>query len=209
VSPAGQGAPGQGAPAAGQERSQGKGAGTDAGKGAGADNGKGRDEQQTVGQPGGGAGEAGDGGRAGGDGTKRPEGTRLQDGPPPAQETEWGEQDLAHARNAADLAVSHLRREVEAGESDVLDRLGWTRDEARAFLDRWEKMRKLAASADPVERGDFERAMRSLGLRPEGVSSSHDVPTDVRGGQAEGRRSRPPSDYMEQFKAYTQGTAGE
>jgi hypothetical protein len=31
----------------------------------------------------------------------------------------------------------------------------------------------------------------------------------VKGGQAEGRRSRPPSDYREQFKAFLQGTAAE
>jgi hypothetical protein len=70
-------------------------------------------------------------------------------------------------------------------------------------------MRRMAESDDPVQRGDFERAVRSLGLRPDGVRSNRDVPSDVRGGQAEGRRSRPPSEYREQFKAYTQGTAGE
>ena len=46
-------------------------------------------------------------------------------------------------------------------------------------------------------------------LRPDGVRSSRDVPADARGGQAEGRRSRPPADYQEQVKAYTQGTSGE
>lgn len=67
----------------------------------------------------------------------------------------------------------------------------------------------MAESDDPVQRGEFERTVRSLGLRPDGVRSSRDVPSDVRGGQSEGRRSRPPSEYREQFKAYTQGTAGE
>ena len=67
----------------------------------------------------------------------------------------------------------------------------------------------MAGSNDPVQRGEFERAMRSLGLRAGGVKSGRDVPADVKGGQAEGRRSRPPSEYREQFKAYTQGTADE
>jgi hypothetical protein len=35
------------------------------------------------------------------------------------------------------------------------------------------------------------------------------VPTDVKGGQAEGRRSRPPGSYRDQLKAYLQGTGGE
>jgi hypothetical protein len=160
------------------------------------------------GKPGSGAGGAGNGGWAGGDGRREP-GEPLADGPPPSKRTEWGEEDLRNAKNAADLAIEHLRGAVESGKSDVLDRLGWTREQARAFLDRWEKMRRMAESDDPVQRGEFERAVRSLGLRPEGVRSSRDMPSDVRGGQAEGRRSRPPSEYREQFKAYTQGTAGE
>jgi hypothetical protein len=161
------------------------------------------------GEPGSGAGQTGGGGWAGGDATRRPDNAQMPDGPAPTKETEWGEQDLAHARNAASLALEHLRKAVESGDTDVLDRLGWTRDQARSFLERWEKMRRLAESADPVERGAFERTMRSLGLRPDGVRSSRDVPADARGGQAEGRRSRPPADYQEQVKAYTQGTSAE
>jgi len=161
------------------------------------------------GEPGSGAGQTGSGGWAGGDATRRPDNAQMPDGPAPTKETEWGEQDLAHARNTASLALEHLRKAVESGDTDVLDRLGWTRDQARSFLERWEKMRRLAESADPVERGAFERTMRSLGLRPDGVRSSRDVPADARGGQAEGRRSRPPADYQEQVKAYTQGTSAE
>ncbi len=160
------------------------------------------------GKPGSGSGAAGSGGWAGGDGPHEP-GKPPAEGPAPSKQTEWGEEDLRNAKNAADLAIEHLRGAVESGKSDVLDRLGWTREQARAFLERWEKMRQTAESDDPVQRGEFERAVRSLGLRPDGVKSSRDVPSDVRGGQSEGRRSRPPSEYREQFKAYTQGTAGE
>jgi len=122
---------------------------------------------------------------------------------------EWGEQDLAHARNAADLAIEHLRQAVESGDDGVLDDLGWSPQQARDFLARWEAMRRMARSGDQRQRGEFEQAVRSLGLRPAGVGSSREVPADVKGGQAEGRRSRPPSDYREQFKAFLQGTAAE
>jgi len=116
---------------------------------------------------------------------------------------------LDNARNAADLAIEHLRKTVESGRTDVLDELGWTRDQARAFLERWEAMRRQSESTDLQKRGEFERVLRSLGLRPPGVQNSRDVPSDVKGGQAEGRRSRPPSDYRERFKAFLQGTSGE
>jgi len=116
---------------------------------------------------------------------------------------------LENARNAADLALEHLRKTVESGRTDVLDELGWSRDQARAFLERWEAMQRQSESPDVQKRGEFERLLRSLGLRPAGVQNSRDVPADAKGGQAEGRRSRPPSDYRERFKAFLQGTSGE
>jgi len=122
---------------------------------------------------------------------------------------EWGAQDLANARNAADLAIEHLRNSVESGDTAVLDQLGWTPEQARGFLARWEAMRRMARDGDQRQRSDFEQAIRSLGLRPDGVRSSRDVPADAKGGQMEGRRSRPPSDYREQFKAFMQGAGGE
>jgi hypothetical protein len=105
--------------------------------------------------------------------------------------------------------LEHLRRGLDAGRPEVLDDLGWTPEQARSFLDRWEQMKRMADSDKPGERAEFERALQSLGLRPNGVQSSRALPTDVKGGQAEGRRSRPPSDYREQFKAFLRGTSGE
>ena len=147
----------------------------------------------------GGGAIGGDRGSAGGD-----QQAERQD-----REMEWGEQDLAHARNAADLAIEHLKNAVDSGDAGMLDELGWNPEQARAFLARWEAMRRMARSGDPRARGEFDQAVKSLGLRPTGVRSSRDVPADAKGGQAEGRRSRPPSDYREQFKAFMQGTSAE
>jgi hypothetical protein len=165
-------------------------------------------QQQADGQPGSSASPTGSGGWSNGDGPP-PDKDQRPDGEAPKTEAEWGDQDTAHARNAADLAVRELKDDLEKGRTDLLDELGWTRDQAKAFLQRWEAMRALEKSNDPVKRGEFDRALRSLGLRPDGVRSKRDVPADIKGGQAEGRRSRPPSEYREQFKAYTQGTTGE
>ena len=128
---------------------------------------------------------------------------------PRSREVEWGAEDLAHARNAADLAIKHLRDSLAAGRTDVLEELGWTQAQAREFLERWESMQRMARSGDVRQRGEFDRALRSLGLRPAGVRSNRDVPADVKGGQAEGRRSRPPSDYRDQFRAFLEGTGVE
>jgi hypothetical protein len=147
----------------------------------------------------------GAGGKGGGDQGASPDAPDAA--PPRKKKMEWTDQDLAHARNAADLALEHLRDAVKGGDRDVLDALGWTPEQARAFLDRWEAMRRQADTGDATAKGRFERTLQSLGLRPDGVRSSRDVPADAKGGQAEGRRSRPPADYRDQFRAFLQGTS--
>lgn len=146
----------------------------------------------------------GAGGKSGGDQGARPD---SPDAAAPPKKMEWTDQDLAHARNAADLALEHLRDAVNGEKREVLDALGWTPEQARAFLDRWEAMRRQADTGDATAKGRFERTLQSLGLRPDGVRSSRDVPADAKGGQAEGRRSRPPADYRDQFRAFLQGTS--
>jgi hypothetical protein len=190
----GQGKSGQGA----GQRGQGVGEGTQPG-GQSEQGGESQSAEDGDGQGGhGGRGDASDG--RGGEGEAAP----LE-----RQEMQWTNQDLEHARNAANLAIEHLRDSLAKGRTDVLDELGWTPDQARAFLERWQQMQQNASQGDPRQRAEFEKAVRSLGLRPEGVRSSRAVPTDHKGGQAEGRRSRPPSDYREQFKAFMQGTSVE
>jgi len=125
------------------------------------------------------------------------------------RDVEWSEQDLSHARNAADLALEHLRRSVDAGDRTVLDELGWTVEQAREFLARWQRMREAAGGGDRRPKREFDEAVKSLGLRPAGVRRSGDLPADGKGGQAEGRRGRPPSDYREQFRAFLQGASVE
>ena len=222
----GQGQPGQGQPGQGQQaQAQGQESGGQKGEGQQAQGQPGKGQGQ-AGQPGGsGSGQPGDepaaatpdgarpagsqvgaGGREGGDRGGQPQ---ADDGAaPPRRDVEWTEQDMAHARNAADLAVKHIRDSVDAGRTDVIDELGWTPEQARAFIERWEAMRRLAGSENRRDRGEYERAVRSLGLRPDGVRNSRDVPADAKGGQAEGRRSRPPAAYREQVEAYLRGAGG-
>ena len=125
-----------------------------------------------------------------------------------AKPLEFERQDLSGIRRAADLALDHLRDAVRSGDDEVLDELGWSPEQAQDFLDRWDLMRRQAETDDPGKRGEFDRTLRSLGLRPDGVRSSGQVPTERRGPQADGRRTKPPLDYRERFKAFLKGTGG-
>jgi hypothetical protein len=66
-------------------------------------------------------------------------------------------------------------------------------------------MQRLQRSEDPQDRVEFERAVRSLGLRPEGMRTQRRATREGRSGEAEGIRSRPPSEYLDRVRAYSEG----
>ncbi len=119
---------------------------------------------------------------------------------------------LDYAKEATDLGLEHLRDQMKQPDSELLKRLGWTPEEARQFIERWEQMNRGAEQEGPG--GDQARrarddALRGLGLRPRG--------TELRGGnmgtnhveKREATRHKPPGAWNEWMKAYTHGVAGE
>ncbi len=120
---------------------------------------------------------------------------------------------LDYARKATDLALTHLKDELKKAKPDpeLLDRLGWTRTDLENFVKRWEQMRAQAQA--PGEKGasarrELDETLRSLGLRPRATSlKSNSARDDKSQGYKESRRTSPPAEYAEQYKAYTQGTA--
>lgn len=132
--------------------------------------------------------------------------------PPDPIDTPTDEANLNYARRQTELALEHLRDQLAKEKPHLLDRLGWTKDDARRFIERWEEMKRAAAEPGPrgeAARRQFDDALRSLGLRPRG--------SELRGGGvAKDRpaklhyagRFAPPPEWSEQFRAYTRGVAG-
>ena len=108
--------------------------------------------------------------------------------------------------------MEYLRDQLAKEKPALLDRLGWTKEDAQRFIDRWEEMKRLAAEAGPqgdAARKDFNDAIRSLGLRPRGTELRHGgVASDKPANQHDARNSVPPPDWDEQMRAYTRGVAG-
>jgi hypothetical protein len=129
----------------------------------------------------------------------------------PASEPGGDAANLEYARKATDLALEHLRDQLEKGEPDqkLLDELGWSRDDLQKFLQRWETMKQRAETAnDKSERRELDATLRSLGLQPRGTTlSGNRTAQDTQRGLKESRRTSPPLEYLEQYRAYTQGTA--
>ena len=115
---------------------------------------------------------------------------------------------LKYAREATNLVLDYLKEQQDAPNQELLDRLGWTDDQMRDFISRWESM-KNAAVEDKVGERQLDEALRSLGLRPRRGTTRHveSLDDESRGLRDAGGQSSPPPGYEEQFKAFKKGTA--
>ena len=116
-------------------------------------------------------------------------------------------QDLSAVRQATDLALDHLRDSIRSTDDDMLRELGWTRKQAEAFLRRWENMQQSADSGSQGQQQVYEQTLRSLGLRTDRVRSSRTIQEGKKGVEVESRRTQPPFEYRERFKAFLKGAS--
>lgn len=116
---------------------------------------------------------------------------------------------LEYARQATDLALEQLRHQKDNPDRELLDELGWTKEELQSFLERWQQMQRGAKTGDPAQRQELDRALRSLGLRPDGDKRRAGGAADdsQRGLRDAGQRSLPPPQYQEQFNAFIKGAS--
>ena len=150
-----------------------------------------------------GSGSAGSGRMSGG-----PQGTGKVQGDTPSPDVMDAEsQNLSAVRQATDLALDHLRDSIRSTDDEMLKELGWTREQAEAFLQRWDNMQKASVIGNQGQKQAFEQTLRSLGLRPDRVKSSRQIEEDSKGVQVESRRTQPPYEYRERFKAFMKGAS--
>jgi hypothetical protein len=139
-------------------------------------------------------------------------GERPEDAPPEAVENAADEANIEYSRQQTELALEHLRDQLAKEKPGLLERLGWTKEDARRFLERWEQMRQSAAEKGPAgeaARKQFSDALKSLGLRPRGTGlGPGGTPRDKPQNLHDAGRFPPPPDYAEQFREYTKGVAG-
>ncbi len=116
---------------------------------------------------------------------------------------------LDYARRATDLALAQLKNQQDDPDPELLKSLGWTKDELKAFIARWEAMKHNAREQGGEAQRELQDALRSLGLRSAGAERrATDIENDnYRGMHDGGNRSRPPADMLEQFNAYRKGAA--
>lgn len=108
---------------------------------------------------------------------------------------------------ASDLVLKRLKEQLERGEADqeLLDRLGWTKDDMRKFTDRLSEKLEQPPTDDPAgqaRRRQFQEMLKSLDLKNGGtLRESGD-------GKRESKidfsdlRKRVPRAYRKQFDEY-------
>ena len=77
---------------------------------------------------------------------------------------------LEYARKQTDLVLEKLADQMNRKKVDeqMLKELGWTEDDLRAFVERWQRRKEAARNANPAAdaaRRELDDALRSLGLR--------------------------------------------
>ncbi len=121
------------------------------------------------------------------------------------------EANLEYARKQTDLVLEKLSDQLNRKQVDknLLKQLGWSEEELRKFVDRWQARKEAAEKNDPAgdaAKRELDEALRSLGLR-RGPMKQRQVKDDTLRDLREGYRGPVPLEYQERLRAYNQGVS--
>lgn len=129
-------------------------------------------------------------------------------GPTPKDTRE--KQNLEHAKQAADLVLKRLEKDLERGEvnDELLDELGWTEDEMRAFADRMrrqlEKDSSELSAEEAARQRQFEEMLKNMSFDPEKDSAVRKNATSTRPTRSiSGGQRTVPLEYRDAFEEFT------
>jgi hypothetical protein len=118
---------------------------------------------------------------------------------------------LEYARKQTDLVLDKLADQLNRKRVDknMLEQLGWTEDDLRRFVERWQQRKEAAHRNNPAgkaARRELDDALRSLGLR-RGALRQSTVSDDTQRDLRQGYRGPVPLEYQERLRAYNQGVS--
>jgi hypothetical protein len=141
-------------------------------------------------------------------GGKDDDSVRFHDKTEAREEIEADAANLEYARKATEMVLKHLKDEENNPDPELLDKLGWSREELAEFIRRWDALQK-SANQSPDGKRELDEALKSLGLRDPNTrkragGKTSDNQRDLRDA---GNRSSPPPRYRELFDAFRKGAA--
>jgi len=121
------------------------------------------------------------------------------------------EADLSFSKKQVDLALSHLKDEMTKQKPQLLDRLGWTQDDAKRFVANIEKLRDAAKQpGDGADKKAYNEFLKNLGLHPHGtrIQGGQTRTDDMRNIRDSGQMQSP-AEWADLSHAYTRSAAEE
>ena len=112
---------------------------------------------------------------------------------------------LEYTRKATNLVLTYLDGELKKKPSpELLDRLGWTEEELRAFHEKWTEMR-VRAGETPAAQRRYNDELRDMGLRPKGVRiSGRGADRKSADSARTADRTPPPDDVAGRLREYNE-----
>lgn len=115
---------------------------------------------------------------------------------------------LEYAKKATDMVLDKLEHQKGSPDQEMLDELGWTKDDFQRFMNRWQKMKQAADSTDTGAKRELNEALRSLGLsRGQDTTRRVEARNATSGGSGDVQRTTPPPAFLEQYRAYLKGAS--
>lgn len=151
-----------------------------------------------------------------GNGPGEPDGQRRN--LPPAEQDQAAQEaeekaNEEFARKASNLVLKKLRKELDRGEVDqqLLDELGWTKEDMEKFVKRLESQLQDPGEDDSPEaaarRRQFEETLKTLGLSAKTRKRAVASGKTTRVNEIGTRKVAPPPEYQELFEEYTKELA--
>ncbi|TWU22761.1 hypothetical protein [Bythopirellula polymerisocia] len=140
-------------------------------------------------------------------------GTGGSSSPPPPGELEPGDEaNLDYARKQSDLVLDRLEDQLDKDSVDqeMLEKLGWSKEDLRKFVDRWKGLMNAAEQEGPAgdeAQQELDNALRSLGLRPGRRGYQSQAIQEKLRELKDSYRGQTPLEYADQVRAYIKGTA--
>ena len=114
-------------------------------------------------------------------------------------------------RKQTDCPCSISKDEMAKDKTELLEQLGWSREDATRFIERWQKMEQAAEQAGPQgEKGRSRWPRRSRALvfaLRHAVAGRRNYPRYLNKILREARHTDTPADWAEQVREYTKGVA--
>ena len=121
---------------------------------------------------------------------------------------------LEYNRRATELVLKRLQDELERGDVDpeLLEQLGWSKDEMQRFAERLGKHLQESKSLEETpesiaRRQQFEEMLKSLDLKKQGTKRSGENSPQRDVNQIESRRANVPPQYRKAYEQFTKDLA--